>query len=111
MEETDQNEIAIDPEQDELYTEDQTEELMIEETVDIPKTISRVSSEEKYLCFTAGDETANDETSSLQNEDVPYLESFVGDSNSQELDSWLLGVKETIMVRFFINLTSLISIL
>lgn len=102
-----QNDNDADQETEEVFVgrdyEEQSHELITEETVTELKPENQVMSEEKFVCY----ETAtNDDTASLQHEEVPYQESYINESqasSSLEIDSWLSGVKETLMVRKTLN--------
>lgn len=105
LEETDpndsQNDNQADGEHEEILffsNSQEFEELTSEEVVTDLKTDNRSeASEEKFICYEASEETT------AQLEEVPSCEdSYVSESQrsgSSEIDSWLSGVKETMMVR------------
>lgn len=104
LEETDpndsQNDNQADGEHEEILffsNSQEFEELTSEEVVTDLKTDNRSeASEEKFICYEASEETA------AQLEEVPCEDSYVSESQrsgSSEIDSWLSGVKETMMVR------------
>lgn len=99
----------------EYVVHEMRDEEKIENIHDI-KENSEEANDQTFLNY--DDAAANNETASPQHLEIPYQESFANDSrseNSIELDSWLSGIKETIMVRlenisFVLNLLTDFSV-
>lgn len=109
--ETDQNESQQDDEDDEheeislnaISQEYDINELKDEEKVSDISVLKDDNLELGEPTFLNYDSAINNETISSHQDEIPYQESFVTDAQSEsslQLDSWLSGVKETILVIF-----------
>lgn len=109
-EDEEQEELSINTISQEYVVHDLRDEEKIGD-ICAAKDDSEELSEQTFLNY--GTITApSHETVSSQPDDAPYQESYVNESqneSSMQLDSWLSGIKETILVRLFEHLSAIFS--